>query len=128
MSWAAHACRYVPDDYRSGKPLTLFIITEPDEILSVFKAASERLEARGIFGIEAALEHGSLCSRDTARAIEAATGLVPYGYEWTPEQVKEIAASADWSFKAEDGNEGNKESARVFFNLCAEQNLGIMCD
>lgn len=127
MSWGANALR-LTDFYGNGKEMTLSVITNTDAAMPAFRAAHERLRAQGVFGIDGSLEDGGLCSKASARAIQAATGIVPYGYQWSADEVKEIAARADWSFAAPEGEEGAKLSAKAFFDVCVEQNLGIGFD
>lgn len=111
-----------------NEPPFLESLTETDEARKAFKAAFDRLDAEGVGGIEYWLQEGSLCSRTTAKAIEAATGFVPYGYHWLPEEVKAIAAKADWTVIHPESEEGSRRSAQAFFEVCAEQGLGIRCD
>jgi hypothetical protein len=130
MSWGAHALR-LTDVYGDGAQMWLMGLPKTDSALPVFKAASEQLSAQGVWGIDGSLEDGGLCSKASANAIKKATGITPYGYKWTAEEVKDIAARADWSFPvdaAEQGAEGAKQSAKAFFDVCVEQNLGMCFD
>jgi hypothetical protein len=128
MSWSAYACRVKRDPSRENDPPFLALLSKSDEARKAFKVAFDRLSEEGVFGIEYWLQEGSLCSRTTAKAIKAATGLAPYGYHWLPEEVKEIAAKADWTAVDPEGDEGSRRSAKAFFEVCVEQGLGIMCD
>jgi hypothetical protein len=127
MSWGANALR-PKDFYGDGKQLTLSVIANTDEAMPAFQAASEQLRAQGVRGIDGSLEDGGLCSKASANASKAATGITPYGYQWTAEEVKDIAARADWSFTPADGEEGAKLSAKAFFDVCVQQNLGMGFD
>jgi hypothetical protein len=127
MSWNAYACRLKPDPYYRSPDETMLVPLEgTDELLPTFQTASDQVEKQGA-GVEMSLACGCLASRTSARAIEQATGEVPFG-EWPSEKVQKHAALANWSFSVPENDLGCKLSAEAFLNVCAEHKLAIRFD
>ena len=123
MGWDGYACRVQRDDFLKEDVLERLSTTDPATEAFWNAAASSEVE-----GLELFLMDGHLASRASARALAQGTGEEPYNTEWWPDQVKELAANADWDFPAEGDEVGHRESARLFLNVCAEHNLGVRFD
>jgi hypothetical protein len=126
MSWSAYACAFEPVEWNRGE-LFLAPIDEAHPAIQDFVAAAKQVENAG-HGVDFRLEAGLLCIRAAARSLARATGMEPYGGEWPPEQVKALAATADWSFEPGEFEAGSKESAKAFLTICAKHGLGMQFD
>jgi hypothetical protein len=119
------ACFVKKDAWGPGKD-DISPIDENHEAIGAFAEATRLLKEKGVEA-DWRLHFGRLWSKDSGRAFGQAlgTGLMWSG-EWWPDQVKEIAEKADWSFDVPTELQGYKDAAQAFLRICAEKNLGIM--
>lgn len=124
MVWNARACRLVPDPHDLEQGLMLEPIKGADIAQLAFEAAAKRVSVYWD-GIEKSLKTGVLSYPPSARILEYATGEAPYGCEWLPEKVRELAARTNWMFAAARHDLGFKAAAHEFLEVCAEHGLAI---
>lgn len=117
MGWDGYACRVQFDDWHKENVLERLTKDEAAPLLAKTEGAQALLDDSIHVGI-----------REIARALAKATGEEPYNVEWWPERVRELAARANWAFEGEDGDNGCRDTAKVFLQICAENDLGIRFD
>jgi hypothetical protein len=117
MGWDGYACRVKFDDYYKEDLLERLSSGEAAPLLAKMPGAADA------FG-----ESIHVGTRAIARALSKATGAEPYNLEWWPAQVRELARNANWDFLAEDVDEECKNDARLFLEICAQNDLGIRFD
>lgn len=125
--WKAWACRLVTDPHDLEQGLILEPIKETDIAQPAFEAAAKRVSAYWD-GIETPLKTGVLSYPPSARILEYATGESPFGCEWLPAKVQELAARTNWMFAADRHDLGFKAAAHAFLDVCAEHGLAIKFD
>lgn len=117
MGWDGYACRVNFDDWLKEDVLERLTKEEAAPLLAKTAGAHALLGDSLHVGI-----------REIARALARATGEEPYNLEWWPEQVRILAARANWNFEGEGGNNGCRDTAKVFLQICADNGLGIRFD
>lgn len=117
MGWDGYACRVQFDDYYEENQLERLTAQEAAPLFAMTPGATALLGDSLHVG-----------AREIARALAKATGEDPYNTEWWPARVRELASRAEWDFVGEGGDNDCRDTAKVFLQICAENDLGIRFD
>jgi hypothetical protein len=118
MGWDADAMIWEEKRHES--------VRNDPNLASIFAAAAEEVRTLA-GGVDGFLHFGSLDCSDCEWFLEQATGRDAWSGIWLPEEVRNIAASAEWPdpVTIEPGSLWAYWSARRFLDLCAEYGLAI---
>lgn len=93
------------------------------EITEAFESASEKVR-QTVGSVDGYLRVGGLDCHESGRCLEFATGKSVYVEEWTSEEVKTLAKSANWE-QPNSYEQWAQGSALFFLDTCAKYGLGI---